>query len=336
MSNGGNETDDKEDSSSESEMEHDSNDSESENTDIKPTEIESVKNVVSNDILHDDSSSEDETDDEESEKESEHETSSDEELEKEISPKTSADQQDEEKSGWADAMAKVLNMGKNLEKTEPNKPLFLSKAIKDSEIKHRTSTNTIENNGDNEQNTSEVKVQIKASIRRAQKKEMEEKGRSKPDIAKDRAKEKMLCKLATKGVVQLFNAVREQQKTIKTQLNTAGGSVRKREKVFKNMDRQTFLNVLSNQSISKGDNTSTINNTPPNLSVDSQLSKKPKLQMSHNLIKPEAVNKEEIKDESIHLDDSGENESTWNVLRDDFMMGSKMKDWDKEDSDSEG
>lgn len=25
---------------------------------------------------------------------------------------------------------------------------------------------------------------------------------------------------------------------------------------------------------------------------------------------------------------------SWNILRDDFMMGSKMKDWDKEDEES--
>ena len=58
--------------------------------------------------------------------------------------------------------------------------------------------------------------------------------------------------------------------------------------------------------------------------------------MSHNLIKSEVLAKEEIKDESISLEESGENESTWNVFRDDFMMGAKMKDWDKEDSDSDG
>ena len=74
---------------------------------------------------------------------------------------------------------------------------------------------------DNDETPAETRPKLKASIRHAQKKELEEKGRSKPDITKDRAKEKILCKLATKGVVQLFNAVREQQKSIKTQLNVA-------------------------------------------------------------------------------------------------------------------
>ena len=40
------------------------------------------------------------------------------------------DEEGEEKSGWADAMAKVLGMGKT---AEPNKPLLLSKAKKDGE-----------------------------------------------------------------------------------------------------------------------------------------------------------------------------------------------------------
>ena len=35
-----------------------------------------------------------------------------------------------------------------------------------------------------------------------------------------------------RGVVQLFNAVREQQKDMKSQLRQAGGSFRKQEKVI--------------------------------------------------------------------------------------------------------
>ena len=92
-------------------------------------------------------------------------------FEKENSLKSVAEKH-EEKSGWADAMAKVLKMGTNTEKAEPNKPLFLSKAIKDSEIKHRTSGNTKENiEVNNEEGTlSDQKSQVRPSIRRAQKK----------------------------------------------------------------------------------------------------------------------------------------------------------------------
>jgi len=101
------------------------------------------------------------------------------------------------------------------------------------------------------------------------------------------------------------------------------------------MDRQTFLNVLSNQGLNKESIESNPENQLTQNLDNSRLSKKPKLHMSHNVIKPENQPKEEIKEESIHLEESGGNESTWNVFRDDFMMGAKMKDWDKEESDSE-
>ena len=329
---------DMEESSDQSEVENDGSEGENNGLETENNDLKSSDNEVSKDVSNisdDESSSEDESENENSDNQSEHETSSDEDIDKENNMKDISEKTEDEKSGWADAMAKVLNMGKNTAQTEPNKPLFLSKAIKDNEIKHRTSANLKENENNLEEPSTDQKVQIKASIRRAQKKEMEEKGRCKPDITKDRGREKMLCKLATKGVVQLFNAVREQQKTIKTQLNTAGGSVRKREKVYKNMDRQTFLNVLSNQGINKQSIESNSENQLTQNLDNSRLSKKPKLHMSHNVIKPENPPKEEIKEESIHLEESGGNESTWNVFRDDFMMGAKMKDWDKEESDSD-
>ena len=139
----------------------------------------------------------------------------------------------------------------------------------------------------------------------------------------------MLCKLATKGVVQLFNAVREQQKSIKTQLNVAGGSVRKREKIYQNMDRQSFLNVLTNQkSVQKTavDTNISVTQTPNSLDTKFSL-KRPKLATNRDIVGG-------VKEESDGENDSV-HESTWNVFRDDFMMGAKMKDWDKKESDSD-
>ena len=41
-----------------------------------------------------------------------------------------------------------------------------------------------------------------------------------------------------------------------------------------------------------------------------------------------------MKPEHSDGDESGEDaKPTWSILRDDFMMGAKMKDWDKEDDD---
>jgi len=224
------------------------------------------------------SSDEDDSDDEK-----------DEYQESKSSAEEQSDQEDEKNAGtgWADAMAKVLNIGKN-SKT-PNKPLLLSKAKKDvNEIKE-----------------SESKSGEKPSVRRAKKKEIAEMGRKKPDIVKDRIKEKRLAKLATRGVVQLFNAVRDQQKTLKTSLNKAGLSTTKRDKVYKNLDKDAFLDVLSG--------------------------KKNKLASSNEAVSQNGhkkVPKIEVKEE----DDDG----TWSVLKDNFMMGAKMRDWDKEsDSDDE-
>lgn len=211
----------------------------------------------------------------------------DEYQESKSSAEEQSDQEDDKNAGvgWADAMAKVLNIGKN---SKSDKPLLLRAAKKDV----------------NEVKDTESKSLEKPSVRRAKKKEIAEMGRKKPDIVKDRIREKRLAKLATRGVVQLFNAVRDQQKTLKTSLNKAGLSTTKRDKVYKNLDKDAFLDVLSG--------------------------KKNKLTSSNGASQNghKKVAKTEVKEE----DDDG----TWSVLKDNFMMGAKMRDWDKEsDSDDE-
>ena len=190
-------------------------------------------------------------------------------------------EENEQMSGWADAMAKVLSTGKNSKSTAP---LLLSKAKKDSVTDPKD---------------QDSKPREKASVRRLKKKELEEVGRKRPNIVKDRLKEKRLSKVATRGVVQLFNAVREQQKTLKTQLNKAGGSTFKRDKVYQNLNKESFLEVLTGKKNSKINGEQKVNGDV-----------KPKL---------------EIKSE--------DQEGSWSVLKDDYMMGAKLKDWDK-DSDS--
>ena len=198
-------------------------------------------------------------------------------------------------SGWADAMAKVLNIGKNTQ--NPDKPMLLSKAKKDADI---------ENFQLNNSEDQKPKRTERPSVLRAKKHELENVARKKPDIVKDRSKEKKLAKLATRGVVQLFNAVRDQQKSLKTQLDKAGRSETKRDKVYKNLDKDAFLEVLSgkkrNSNAIRENNSTTLNGKK---------------------------HKSEVKPESYEDDDG-----TWSVLKDNFMMGAKMKDWDKE-SDNE-
>ena len=104
-------------------------------------------------------------------------------------------------------------------------------------------------------------------------------------LEKDR--ERTLAKIATRGVVQLFNAVKTQQKDISKKLEEAGPLEVRKEKVLKNIDKRAFLDVLMGGK-------------------------------SHT----EDTDKEK---ESVKGGDS-----TWSVLRDDFMMGAKLKDWDRE------
>lgn len=228
----------------------------------------------------------DDDDDDSDEAADEEEEADDEDIPDDETP---ADPKDE-KSGWADAMAKVLRTNKDVEDTGK---LLLSKAKKDYERKSKEG----EEGADNENGTKKKEVSKTSLKLRLKRKELDSISRVKPTVL-DRNREKVYTKLATKGVVQLFNAVRDHQKNIKTQLGQVGKSIRKREKVFKTLDREEFLNVLSGSK------------------------KAATVGRSKNF----EVKKTEIKNE-----DSSE---TWSVLRDDYMMGAKMKDWDKEgDSD---
>lgn len=52
-------------------------------------------------------------------------------------------------------------------------------------------------------------------------------------------------KIATKGVVQLFNAVRQQQVAINKQIDQKGITETKKEKILKSIDKKAFLDVIS-------------------------------------------------------------------------------------------
>jgi hypothetical protein len=47
-------------------------------------------------------------------------------------------------------------------------------------------------------------------------------------------------------------------------------------------------------------------------------------------VKTEKTSSESDSDEDMS---AGKGDKQWDILRDDFMMGAKMKDWDKEDGD---
>ncbi|KAJ8946423.1 hypothetical protein NQ314_008905 [Rhamnusium bicolor] len=65
--------------------------------------------------------------------------------------------------------------------------------------------------------------------------------------------ERTLQKIATKGVVQLFNAVKMQQNEISEKLKEAGPLEVRKEKVLKDLDKRAFLDVLMGAKSQKVD-----------------------------------------------------------------------------------
>ncbi|XP_068618975.1 RRP15-like protein [Battus philenor] len=230
------------------------------------------------------------------EEENEVENSNDEEM----STKESDDQSDNEEEGimmtnegWADSVAKILGSSKPKNK----KTLVLSRAKKHSEIikQEKEEKPAFEVVGESTEIKSEIKKAETVSSEPPHKKKKQDKPsiRVKPNIL-EKDRERLLAKIATKGVVQLFNAVRNQQKSLEKELDKDLTEAKK-EKILKKFDKRTFLDTLMGQTKS--------------IIVDEQT--------------------KTLKDEVKPEDDKPK----WNALRDDFMMGAKMKDWDKEPAD---
>lgn len=196
-------------------------------------------------------------------------------------------------SGWADAMRKILQT----KKPKRKKTIVLSKAKKLCDTKEKEDKES--SLFDIEKIKEEVK-EIKEEGDVVKKPKEKKLGiRVKPSIM-DRERERTLQKIATKGVVQLFNAVKQQQGEINKKLSEAGPLERKREQVLRSIDKTKFLDVLMGGSKS--------------ISVDNDVK-----------------NEEQ---ESKKLEKKKDKE-TWSVLREDFVMGTKLKDWDRKEQDED-
>ncbi|XP_054153135.1 RRP15-like protein isoform X2 [Oppia nitens] len=200
--------------------------------------------------------------------------------------------------GWADAINKVLAV------KPKNKSFIMSKAKKDKDLKRKdddkednveivnkdgTVVKSDDNNETSKKKMKKTNETNAEKLSKLSKTQWETMGRLKPTL-EDWERERRLCSIATKGVVQLFNAVREQQKTIDRDVREVGSSETRRDRVINKYNKNQFLDKLKEKQ--KKDKTN-----------DSKESDK-------------------------------KEEKTWKVLRDDFMIGAKMKDWDKQ-SDSE-
>ncbi|XP_025988750.1 RRP15-like protein isoform X2 [Solenopsis invicta] len=216
---------------------------------------------------------------------------------------TSHDAGSTSNAGWADAMQKILKTNKPKRK----KTIVLAKAKRLCDVKVQEKKDFSfeidsvkeEIKTESEDDTEETNAANIATIKSRVMKRKKCGIRVKPTIT-DREHERLLQKIATKGVVQLFNAVRQQQLEIKKKLSDAGPLERKREQVFKSIDKNAFLDVLMGGSKS--------------IPVD-------------NTVKFEKPVEQK--------DDKDKDHKMWSVLRDDFVMGAKLKDWDKKNLEEE-
>uniref|UniRef100_A0A182RNN2 RRP15-like protein n=1 Tax=Anopheles funestus TaxID=62324 RepID=A0A182RNN2_ANOFN len=239
------------------------------------------------------------------------------ELENENGDAADDTEQSGEPTKWAKAMAKFLRKA-----TEEN---ILSKAATDEQKERKKKQSkehvfdvvsaegtvkkeTDSTNGDGtEDKPNELKLAQELLRQKAALKKVRQKDilglRVRPSIH-DHERERSLRKVATRGTVQLFNAVRQQQKQVNRKLEDAGKLEYKRDKVLKSLNRKEFLDVLMNGPRAKSE-------------------------LVDNLVK-----KEEEDDIKSEVDSEDEPKSTWGALRADYLTG-KKSGWDKEDDQEE-
>lgn len=162
---------------------------------------------------------------------------------------------------WAKSLARILKQ----EKPKNKKSLVLSKARKTDDIlkeKARAKSIGFEIDGATAEADDDAVVKeekpdpaaLDAEI--AERKQRRAKAlslRIRPSLM-DRERERAFKKIATKGVVQLFNAVRIQQKDLSHQLSEAGRLDHKRDAVLNNINKRKFLDVLMGGARAKSEN----------------------------------------------------------------------------------
>ena len=151
--------------------------------------------------------------------------------------------------GFAFVVNSILTGNKNAK--------LLSKAKKESDTKQiETSDNFPELIGedgqvvpqvfpmDTEQNKRKKKRIKLSKLNRYQ---IESIGRTKPKL-EDKEMEKRLTMIATKGVVQLFNVVKEQQKQIKQKLDEVGISNNKKTKILERFNEDNLFKKVNEKN----------------------------------------------------------------------------------------
>ena len=109
-------------------------------------------------------------------------------------------------------------------------------------------------------------------------------------------------KIATRGVVQLFNAVKSQHSDLEQKLQSTKLESKRDEIIRSSDNKKHFLDTLMSGPRAKSE------------LVDKRVKKEKKYESSS--------------------DEESNKKSTWSALRDDFMTGKKVG-WDKEDDEEE-
>ncbi|XP_034665954.1 RRP15-like protein [Drosophila subobscura] len=224
-------------------------------------------------------------------------------------------------AGWADCIGKVL-------KSKSVGPTVLSRAKKNPGVVRSKSSETAKKPGfdfevvggdvkeeesDDEENGDADRSALDAQLTKSERKNVPLQLRVKPSY-QDLERERTLRKVATRGVVQFFNAVRIQQKDLEQQLADAGPLDSRQDAVLNNINKRKFLDVLMSGKRAKS------------TAID-------------NAVKKEEQDTDDDDDEDEDDDDTaaasstGKKKSEWNVLREDFMTNKKIKHWDEEDDE---
>lgn len=60
-----------------------------------------------------------------------------------------------------------------------------------------------------------------------------------------------MCYNFNRGVVQLFNLVKQQQRTVEKKLKHIGPSILKQDKVLESLDKKSFIDSIDHRKVSK-------------------------------------------------------------------------------------
>ncbi|XP_060646890.1 RRP15-like protein [Drosophila nasuta] len=228
---------------------------------------------------------------------------------------------DEGNTGWANSMLKVLETTKSAaqkpvlsraKKLKPTNAQTEKKAKKDYDFEI-DGAEVKEEEQDKSKDVKPDESTLNAELTKQQRKNVPLQLRVKPNF-RDLERERNLRKVATRGTVQFFNAVRIQQKDIKQQLVEAGPLDSRQDAVLNNIDKRKFLDVLMSGKRAKS------------ALIDNPVKKE----------EQETDSDDEQDDEEPSDDEkpsTNKKKKEWNVLREDFMTNKKIKHWDEEDDD---